>query len=209
MTQPHPDANGHSAVPSGPSEQLPLANEANQVPSMPQYQQQPQSPVLYQQPAGLPPAPQHQQQPLGPPQFQPSGYGQAPALNQYPQQAQPQHHSQLAQPQYQQQPQAYAAPPQWQPQYQQQPPAPNPAYGYPQPKSKIVAGLLGIFLGGLGIHRFYLGFTKIAVIQLILTLVLGAFTFGIVALWGVIEGIMIIAGSSYFQRDAHGTPLRD
>nr|WP_253033596.1 TM2 domain-containing protein [Arthrobacter sp. H16F315] len=86
---------------------------------------------------------------------------------------------------------------------------PNPAYGYAQPKSKVVAGLLGIFLGGLGIHRFYLGFTKIAVIQLVLTLVLGVFTFGIVGLWGVVEGIMIIAGSAYFRTDSNGVPLRD
>ncbi len=125
------------------------------------------------------------QQPYQQPQYQ--GYPPAPQ-----------------QPQYQ----GYPLAPQ-QPQYQQQPPMPNPAYGYPQPKSKLVAGLLGIFLGGLGIHRFYLGFTKIAVIQLILTLVLGAFTVGIVCLWGVIEGIMIIAGSAHFQRDAHGVPLRD
>ncbi|MEC5193395.1 MULTISPECIES: NINE protein [unclassified Arthrobacter] len=94
-------------------------------------------------------------------------------------------------------------------QYRPGPPMPNPAYGYPQPKSKIVAGLLGIFLGGLGIHRFYLGFTKIAVIQLVLTIVLGVFTFGLVGLWGVVEGIMIIAGSAYFRADAHGIPLRD
>jgi TM2 domain-containing membrane protein YozV len=107
------------------------------------------------------------------------------------------------------QPQYQGYPPAPQQQYQSQPPMPNPAYGYPQPKSKLVAGLLGIFLGGLGIHRFYLGFTKIAVIQLILTLVLGAFTFGIVALWGVVEGIMIIAGSAHFRVDAHGVPLRD
>ena len=40
------------------------------------------------------------------------------------------------------------------PQTSQQPPMPNQAYGYPQPKSRLVAGLLGIFLGGLGIHRF-------------------------------------------------------
>lgn len=94
-------------------------------------------------------------------------------------------------------------------QYQAYPPMPNPAYGYAQPKSKVVAGLLGIFLGGLGIHRFYLGFTKIAVIQLILTIVLGVFTFGLIGLWGVVEGFMIIAGSSYFRADAQGIPLRD
>jgi TM2 domain-containing membrane protein YozV len=107
------------------------------------------------------------------------------------------------------QPQYQGYPPAPQQQYPSQPPMPNPAYGYPQPKSKLVAGLLGIFLGALGIHRFYLGFTKIAVIQLVLTLVLGAFTFGIVGLWGVVEGIMIIAGSAHFRVDAHGVPLRD
>ena len=31
---------------------------------------------------------------------------------------------------------------------------------------KMVAGLLGILLGGLGVHKFYLGFTGTAVIQL-------------------------------------------
>lgn len=38
-------------------------------------------------------------------------------------------------------------------------------------KSKMVAGLLGIFLGGFGAHNFYLGNTKNAVIQLCLTLI--------------------------------------
>jgi TM2 domain-containing membrane protein YozV len=34
-------------------------------------------------------------------------------------------------------------------------------------KSKIAAGLLGIFLGGFGIHKFYLGYTTPAVIMLV------------------------------------------
>ena len=34
-------------------------------------------------------------------------------------------------------------------------------------KSKLTAGLLGIFLGALGIHKFYLGYTKEAVIMLV------------------------------------------
>ncbi|MFE4541499.1 TM2 domain-containing protein [Arthrobacter sp. NPDC056727] len=112
-------------------------------------------------------------------------------------------------------PQQYQAPAAMQhvnshyPQMPQQPPMPYPAYGYPQPKSKIAAGLLGIFLGGLGIHRFYLGYTAIGVIQLVLTLFVGVFTFGLVGLWGVIEGIMILAGANYFRQDARGIPLRD
>ena len=46
-------------------------------------------------------------------------------------------------------------------------------------KSKLAAGLLGIFLGALGIHRFYLGYNAIGVIQLILGLPLGFLTCGI------------------------------
>ena len=37
-------------------------------------------------------------------------------------------------------------------------------------KSKIAAGLLGIFLGAFGVHNFYLGYTSKAVGQLLLTL---------------------------------------
>ena len=36
-------------------------------------------------------------------------------------------------------------------------------------KSKLVAGLLGIFLGGLGIHNFYLGYTGKGVAQILLS----------------------------------------
>lgn len=41
---------------------------------------------------------------------------------------------------------------------------------YPQKgKSQIGAGLLGIFLGSLGIHNFYLGYMTKGIIQLLLT----------------------------------------
>ena len=56
------------------------------------------------------------------------------------------------------------------------------------PKSKLVAGLLGIFLGGWGVHNFYLGYTKKGILQIVLTIV----TCGIAALWGLIEGILIL-----------------
>ena len=70
-------------------------------------------------------------------------------------------------------------------------------------KSKMAAGLLGIFLGGWGIHNFYLGNTKRAVIQIIVTIV----TCGAGAFWGLIEGIMILCGS--INTDANGVPLKD
>lgn len=71
-------------------------------------------------------------------------------------------------------------------------------------KSKLAAGLLGIFLGGLGVHRFYLGYTKIGVIQLVVSLL----TCGMASLWGFIEGILIICGST-ITTDAFGNDLAD
>jgi len=70
-------------------------------------------------------------------------------------------------------------------------------------KSKLVAALLGIFLGAWGIHNFYLGDTKKGIIQIVVTIV----TCGIGGLWGFIEGIMILAGS--IKTDANGVPLKD
>ena len=75
----------------------------------------------------------------------------------------------------------------------------------PQAKSKIAAGLLGIFLGGFGVHRFYLGFTKIGIIQIVVTI----FTCGIGSLWGFVEGILYLVGSNGYTTDANGRPLRD
>lgn len=78
-------------------------------------------------------------------------------------------------------------------------------------KSKMAAGLLGIFLGSLGIHNFYLGYTKKAVIQLVVSLAGGIFTCGVATLameiWGLVEGIMILSGS--INVDGQGLPLKD
>ena len=57
-------------------------------------------------------------------------------------------------------------------------------------KSKMTAGLLGIFLGGLGIHNFYLGYTGKAIAQIVLSL-----CFGLGAIWGLVEGIMSCAAA--------------
>lgn len=68
-------------------------------------------------------------------------------------------------------------------------------------KSKLVAGLLAIFLGGLGIHNFYLGYTGKAIAQLILSCT------GVSAIWALIEGIMILCGN--IKVDGKGNPLKD
>ena len=77
----------------------------------------------------------------------------------------------------------------------------------PGAKSKMAAGLLGIFLGAFGVHNFYLGYTGKAVAQLLIT-VLSCFMLSEVsAIWGLIEGIMILCGN--INTDADGTPLAD
>ena len=67
-------------------------------------------------------------------------------------------------------------------------------------KSKLVAGLLGILLGGLGIHNFYLGYTGKGVAQILLSLCCG-----VGYIWGLIEGILILCGN--INQDANGNPL--
>ncbi|WP_370614256.1 TM2 domain-containing protein [Mumia sp. Pv 4-285] len=129
------------------------------------------------------------QQPGYDPQQPGYGYGQQPPYGQQP-------YGYGQQPPYGQQPYGYG----------QQPPYGAP-YGYVDPyaKSKLVAGLLGIFLGGFGIHRFYLGFTGIGVAQIIVTIL----TCGIGAIWGFIEGILYLVGANGLTTDATGRPLKE
>lgn len=78
-------------------------------------------------------------------------------------------------------------------------------------KSKLPAGLLGIFLGVLGVHNFYLGNIGKAVAQLLITILsLGMLSF-ISAIWGIIEGILILASKpgTVWHRDADGLELLD
>ena len=77
----------------------------------------------------------------------------------------------------------------------------------PQAKSKLAAGLLGIFVGSLGAHNFCRGYIGKAVAQLLIT-VLSCFTLSFASgIWGLIEGILILTGS--INVDGNGNPLRD
>jgi len=73
--------------------------------------------------------------------------------------------------------------------------------GYQQveTKSKIAAGVLGILLGSLGIHKFYLGYTKAGLIMLLVSIVGSVLTLGIATLVmeiiGLIEGIIYLTKS--------------
>jgi TM2 domain-containing membrane protein YozV len=62
-------------------------------------------------------------------------------------------------------------------------------------EKKIAAGICGILLGALGIHKFILGYTVPGIIMLlvtILTLGFGGFIMGII---GLIEGIIYLTKS--------------
>lgn len=65
-------------------------------------------------------------------------------------------------------------------------------------RSRIVAGFLGVFLGPLGIHRFYLGYWGVGLAML--------FTGGGLVLWSLIDSIFVMVGR---VPDADGRPLSD
>lgn len=72
-------------------------------------------------------------------------------------------------------------------------------------KSKVAAGLFGIFLGAFGVHNFYLGYTGKAVAQLLISLLTCLIFSPVSAVWGLIEGILILSGN--ISKDAYGNDL--
>ena len=68
---------------------------------------------------------------------------------------------------------------------------------------KLLAGLLAIFVGGLGVHKFILGYNKEGFILLgtflvsipLMCIIIGAITIYIPALIGLIEGIIYLTKS--------------
>lgn len=152
-----------------------------------------------------------------------SQYGQA-AQPSYGQPAAPAYdpNNAYAQPDYNQAnygQQGYAAPSYNQSAYTQPAYAQQPAYGQPvapagyAQKSKLAAGLLGIFLGCFGVHNFYLGNTGKAVAQLLLTVIGWILIIGpaVAGIWGLVEGILILCShyGSQWHRDAQGVELQD
>lgn len=71
-------------------------------------------------------------------------------------------------------------------------------------KSSKIAGALGLFpvTGAFGIHRIYLGFYGIAILQILFTLVTGGFG----VMWGFLEGFLLFGGQ--IVKDAKGRPLK-
>lgn len=146
------------------------------------------------------------------PQTQPSASYQHSDAQQYAQQYDTAQESQPQQP-YVTQSQPYSASQQFQAQQTyaapQQPQQPGSSY-YQAPsqsaytvtsatKDHVAAGLLAIFFGGFGIHKFYLGYSTQGFIMLAVSILGGLFSFGLVTciVWliGVIEGIIYLTKS--------------
>ncbi|MFD5594619.1 TM2 domain-containing protein [Streptomyces griseorubiginosus] len=81
---------------------------------------------------------------------------------------------------------------------------PNAPYGYDpygrpySDKSKVIAGILQLTLGGFGVGRFYLGNVGMGLAQL--------FTCGGLGVWSLIDGILLLTGNDH--TDEHGRILR-
>ncbi len=60
---------------------------------------------------------------------------------------------------------------------------------------KLVAGLCGILLGGLGVHKFILGYNTEGIIMLAVSLLSCGFASPIMGIIGLIEGIMYLTKS--------------
>ena len=66
-------------------------------------------------------------------------------------------------------------------------------------KSQMMALILVLLVGGLGIHRFYLGYTWQGIVQLL--------TLGGCGIWSLIDCIRIVTGSLQPKDDNYGTTL--
>jgi TM2 domain-containing membrane protein YozV len=62
-------------------------------------------------------------------------------------------------------------------------------------EKKIPAGILGILLGSLGIHKFYLGYTTEGIIMLAVSLVTCGIGAPVMSIIGIVEGIIYLTKS--------------
>lgn len=72
------------------------------------------------------------------------------------------------------------------------------------PKQRVVAGLLALFFGPLGIHRFYLGHNGLGVAMLLITILTCGWGMIITGIWSLIDAILCFTGG---LTDSQNRPL--
>jgi TM2 domain-containing membrane protein YozV len=72
---------------------------------------------------------------------------------------------------------------------------PLPAALAARASSKLPAGICGILLGGLGIHKFILGYNGAGVIMLLVSILTCGFGYPVMHVIGLIEGIIYLTKS--------------
>ncbi|MDB4318771.1 TM2 domain-containing protein [Akkermansiaceae bacterium] len=70
---------------------------------------------------------------------------------------------------------------------------------------KVLAGILAILLGSLGIHKFVLGYQKEGIILLVITVVTCGFGAMVTSIIGLIEGIIYLTKSDEEFRQTYVT----
>ncbi|MEE0303284.1 MAG: TM2 domain-containing protein, partial [Senegalimassilia anaerobia] len=181
--------------PYAQAQQVPYAAQPASFGSQPQ-PQQPAQPTAAWQP--------DTQQAQGQPYAQQPGVQQPAQSYAAPQQgspyAQPQPQAQATQQPYGAQPGYGSVPP-------QNPYGQQAQYGYQQPyvapavgeKDHVAAGLLALFLGWLGVHKFYLGYNTSGFIMLGTSILGGILTLSVAswAIWviAIVEGIFYLSKS--------------
>ncbi len=69
-------------------------------------------------------------------------------------------------------------------------------------KNHYIAGIIGVLIGFTGMHRIYLGYYRIAFLQILVTVI----TVGYGAVWGIIDGFLILSG--HINKDGKGRLLK-
>jgi TM2 domain-containing membrane protein YozV len=69
---------------------------------------------------------------------------------------------------------------------------PPPSTSDPRASNKIAAGICGILLGWLGVHKFILGYTGAGLIMLLVTVLTCGLAYPIMHIIGLIEGIIYL-----------------
>jgi TM2 domain-containing membrane protein YozV len=70
-----------------------------------------------------------------------------------------------------------------------------PATSNPRASNKLPAGICGILLGSLGVHKFILGYTGPGLIMLLVTILTCGLAYPVMHIIGLVEGIIYLCKS--------------